>query len=505
MDKAVERIKKAISKGEKIMIYGDYDVDGISAVALLKRVLLDLGGHVVSYIPHRIKEGYGLNKDAAKTADRLNVSLLITVDCGISGRQEVEYLSSLGITTIITDHHKVSEQSFPAKAYAVINPLQNDCRYPFKYLSGVGLAYKLAEALTAGSGYDTKQHLDLVALGTIQDMVLQLGENRIFTKYGLARINNGNKKGIQALIEVSGLSGRVISVKEVGYMLGPRINAAGRVGTAETALRLLMTDSKSEATELALALNAENKNRQRIGSSLLREAVNKVENEVNFKDEKVIVLDGDDWHPGVIGIVASRIAEKFNRPAIMISFDGENEGKGSGRSIKNFHLFEALTECRNLLMDFGGHAAACGLKIARKDLGEFRSRLNEVARESLDVKDFIPTLTVDMEVPLRLLKHELISEFEKLSPYGPGNPRPILSSRMLKLKGKPRRIRRDGIKMWVTDGNITCEAIGFGMSEMLDDILESATIDAAYTPSINRWRGVDTLQLELIDVKANLI
>jgi single-stranded-DNA-specific exonuclease len=504
MDKAVRRIKKALSRGEKIMVYGDYDVDGISAVALLKRVLQDMGGQIVSYIPNRIEEGYGLNKDAAKTAHRQKISLLITVDCGISGREEVEYLKSLGIDAIITDHHRISGQSFPSKAHAVINPLQKDCPYPFKYLSGVAVAYKLAEALTSGTPYDIEQHLDLVALGTVQDMVPQLGENRILTKYGLKEINDGDKVGIRALMEAAGLKGRKISAREIGYMLGPRINAAGRVSSAKIALRLLMTDSKEEAMELALALNKENRNRQRIERSILNEAINRVENEVNFKDEKVIVLDGDDWHPGVIGIVASRIAEKFNRPTIMISFD-KDEGKGSGRSIKNFHLFEALTECRNFLTDFGGHAAACGLKISRRNLDCFKSRFNSVASGLLEAQDFMPTVTIDMEIPLRLLQKKLISEFESLSPYGPGNPRPILSSRSLKIKSRPRQIRREGIKMWVTDDNIICEAIGFGMKDSLPDILESSTVDLAYTPSVNRWKGVDTLQLGLVDVKANLI
>jgi single-stranded-DNA-specific exonuclease len=504
MDKAVRRIKKAISYGEKIMIYGDYDVDGISAVALLKRVFEDMGGYIVTYIPNRIEEGYGLNKGAVKTAHRQNVSLLITVDCGISGKEEVDYLSSAGVSTIVTDHHKIFPQSFPSKAYAVINPLQEDCQYPFKHLSGVAIAYKLAEALTFGLGYDIKQHLDLVALGTVQDMVPQLGENRILTKYGLREINECKKEGIRALIEVSGLKGKTISARESGYMLGPRINAAGRVSSAKIALRLLTTDDEAEAKELAEILEKENRDRQKIESAILNEAVGRVENEINFKDEKVIVLDSNSWHPGVIGIVASRIAERFNRPTIMISFD-KNEGKGSGRSIKNFHLFEALAECRDFLSDFGGHAAACGLKILRKDLDAFKSKLNGVASELLDAEDFVPTLTVDMEIPLRLLKHNLVSEFENLAPYGPGNPRPILSSKSLKLKSRPVHIGRGGIKMWVTDGSTTCETIGFGMSELVPDILESANVDLAYTPSINRWRGVDTLQLELVDVKANLI
>jgi len=505
MDRAAARIKRAVSKGEKIMIYGDYDADGISAVALLKRVIGDLGGNPAVYIPNRIEEGYGLNKEAVKTAHRRKISLLITVDCGISAKDEIEYLHRLGITSIVTDHHKILDGAFPVSAYAVINPLQDGCAYPFKQLSGVAIAYKLAQVLTEGTGYEIRQHLDLVALGTVQDMVPQLDENRVLTKEGLAVINHSRKCGIRALISAAGLDKRKISVREIGYMLGPRINAAGRVGSAKKALRLLTTDDEDEAEELAKLLDEENRNRQRIENAILRSALQRVESRVNFKDERVIVLDGDGWHPGVIGIVASRIAERFNRPTIIISFDGKDEGKGSGRSIKNFHLFEALAECKDVLTAFGGHAAACGLKIERKSLGEFRSRLNGVAAECLDTRDFIPSVTVDMTVPLRAINPKLIDEFDRLAPFGPGNPRPVLASTSIALKSKPRRIRRDGIKMWVTDRNVICEAIGFGMGEIFDDILESASLDLAYTPSLNTWGGVDTIQLELVDVKTNLL
>jgi len=504
MKKAVERIKKAISKGEKVMIYGDYDADGISAAALLKRVLLDIGCNAISYIPHRVEEGYGLNKEAVKIAHNRDISLLITVDCGISGKKEVDYLNKLGITTIITDHHKVVEESFPDSAYAVINPIQKDCPYPFKYLSGVAVAYKLAEAVTDGCGYDIEKHLDLVALGTIQDMVPQLGENRILTRHGLDKINESKNKGIQALIDVAGLRGKTISGRQIGYVLGPRINAVGRVSSADLALRLLVTDDDKEATHLAAVLDAENKNRQKIENIILMEALTKVENEINFKDDKVIVLESDDWHPGVIGIVASRIAEKFCRPTVMISFN-RNEGKGSGRSIKNFHLFEALNECRDFLSGFGGHANACGIKISRKNLDDFRFKFNDVASKMLEAGDFMPRLNIDMQIPLKSLKQDVIEELEDMSPYGPGNPKPVLLSKGLKIKSRPTFMRREGVKMWVTDGNITCEAVGFGLSDMMDDIMESATIDIAYTPSVNRWKDVDTLQLEIVDLKANLI
>ncbi|MBU4376792.1 MAG: single-stranded-DNA-specific exonuclease RecJ [Candidatus Omnitrophica bacterium] len=504
MEKAVLRIKKAISKGEKVMVYGDYDVDGISAVAILKRVLRDIGCNVISYIPHRVEEGYGLNEEAVKMAHNREISLLITVDCGVSGKKEVEYLNKLGITTIITDHHKIVEEFFPYSAYAVINPLQKDCSYPFKYLSGVAVAYKLAQALTRDCGYNMEQHLDLVALGTIQDMVPQLGENRILTKYGLTRINESKKKGIHALIAIAGLKGKTISTRQIGYMLGPRINAVGRVSSADLALRLLVTEDEEEAGNLAGVLDSENRNRQKIESTILTEAVNRVENEINFKDDKVIVLESDDWHPGVIGIVASRIAERFSRPTVMISFN-KNEGKGSGRSVRNFHLFEALNECRDFLSGFGGHADACGLKIARKNLDEFRLKFNTVASKMLEKSDFMSHLAIDMEIPLNLLKENVVQEIESLAPYGPGNRRPVLLSRKLRLKSRPIFLRREGIKMWVTDSNTTCEAIGFRLGEATDEIMESSSLDIAYTPSLNIWKDAITLQLEIADLKVNLI
>lgn len=504
MEKAVLRIKKAVSKGEKVMIYGDYDVDGISAAAVLKRVLRDIGCNVVSHIPHRVEEGYGLNKEAVKMAHNRAISLLITVDCGVSGRKEAEYLNNLGITAIITDHHKIVEEFFPDSAYAVINPLQKECGYPFKYLSGVAVAYKLAQALTRDYGYDMEEHLDLVALGTVQDMVPQLGENRILTKYGLARINESKKKGIRALIDIAGLKGKTISTRQIGYMLGPRINAVGRVSSADMALRLLVTEDEEEACKLAGILDSENRNRQKIESSILTEAINRVENEINFKEDKAIVLESDDWHPGVIGIVASRIAERFCRPTVMISFN-KNEGKGSGRSVRNFHLFEALNECRGSLSGFGGHADACGLKIARKNLDEFRFKFNSVASKALEKGDFMPCLAIDMEIPLNLLRQSVVREIESLAPYGPGNRRPVLLSRKLRLKSRPAFLRREGIKMWVTDNSMTCEAIGFGFSETVNEITESSSVDIAYTPSLNRWKDTVTLQLEIADLKVNSI
>jgi len=270
VEKASLRIKAAIANGEKLMVYGDYDADGVTAASLLTLVLREMGGHIVTYIPDRIEEGYGLNHEAIHAAARQNVKVLVTVDCGVSDRKEIEHLSSLGITTIVTDHHKISPNDFPDKAYAVINPLQRDCGYPFRHLSGVGVAYKLAEVLTAGTSYDLMQHLDLVAIGTIQDIVPQTGENRILTKYGIREINRTAKVGLQALIKAGGLKGKEISSQQVAFILGPRINAAGRVGSCRMALNLFLSEDAPEADEIAKRLNDDNRNRQNIERRILK-------------------------------------------------------------------------------------------------------------------------------------------------------------------------------------------------------------------------------------------
>ena len=370
--KAVARIKTAIDKKENILLYGDYDVDGITSVTLLTIILRFLKAKVTSYIPNRLEEGYGLNADAVKLASRKKNSLMITVDCGISAHKEVALANQLGIDVIITDHHEIKSAVLP-EAYAIINPLQSDCNYPFKYLSGVGLAYKLAKVLLEGTSYRIEDHLDLVALGTVSDLSVQKGENRILTKWGIKRLNDTTNCGIKALIEASGLKGKDISCRHIGYTLGPRINAMGRIGSPEVALNLLLTDDAEKARQLAETLNKENRNRQKIDAKVFEEAMEKVEREVNFKEQRVIVLARAGWHAGVIGIVASRIIDRFYRPTIMISLEG-NRGKGSGRSIDNFNLFNAVNSCKEHLIDFGGHEGACGLVIEKKNIEKYTAR-----------------------------------------------------------------------------------------------------------------------------------
>ncbi|OGW75597.1 MAG: single-stranded-DNA-specific exonuclease RecJ [Omnitrophica bacterium RBG_13_46_9] len=501
MDKSVARIRRAIREKEHIFLYGDYDVDGITAVGLLSRVFAYLKANVTTYIPNRLEEGYGLNSEAVRLAHRKKVSLILTVDCGISAHKEIELANSLNIDVIVTDHHEIKEGSLP-KAYSIINPLREGCGYPFKHLTGVGLAYKLAQALLEGSPFALEEHLDLVALGTVSDLAVQKGENRILTKNGLKKLSSTKKAGIKALIEVSGLEGKDINCGHIGYILGPRINAMGRVGSPEVALRLLLTDDADEARRLAETLNRENRNRQKIESQVLGEAMEKIKREINFKDLRVIVLSSPNWHVGVIGIVASRITDKFYRPTIMIALEG-NIGRGSGRSIDGFHMFDTINSCRELLLDFGGHEGACGLSIEKGNIDRFRDKINKLAKEQIRDEDLCPTLNIDVEVSLSDLTERLVEELELLAPFGPENPRPIFSSSNVYLKNEPKRITRGGLKMWVTDNRITCEAITF-RAEGMSMPYKGSMVDLVYSPSINTWQGLSSLQLDLRDLKVIL-
>lgn len=498
MAKAVERVKRAIREGEKILVYGDYDVDGMTGVALLYSALKNSGGIVDSYIPNRIEEGYGLNIGAIKKADKSGATLIITVDCGISSLKEIEYAKTLKIDVIVTDHHEILQGRIPT-AYAVINPLQESCGYPFKHLAGVGLAYKLVKALYEDTPYFAEDYLDLVSLGTVSDIVPLMGENRILTKHGLDELNRRNRTGLNALIEVSGLSGKDISSGHIGYILGPRINAMGRVGSPQKALELLLTEDEAEAARLARMLDRENRNRQRIESRILDEAFSKVEREVNFKHHRVIVLASEDWHPGVIGIVASRLVDRYYRPTILISLDGKF-GKGSGRSIEKFHLFEYLLRCKDSLIGFGGHESACGITIEKNRIDEFRDLINREASKEIEEDAFSPKIDIDMDVPLNRLNQDMINEIETLAPFGEENPRPVLASCGLVVKDAPRQIGKSGFKMWVTDDKITCEAVSFGRNNLVMPKLGSG-VDLAYTPSINNWQGLESIQLELHDIR----
>ncbi len=504
MHEAVQRIKKAIENKEKIFIHGDYDVDGVTAVSILTFTLRRLGVEPYYYIPDRLTEGYGLSEGGIKEAIKINARLILTVDCGISSNEEVKTLNAHNINVIITDHHEVPKVL--PQAYSIINPLQEACAYPDKNLSGVGIAFKLCEALCSEfNSKDFWKHLDLVSLGTISDVAPLIGENRILVKEGLKLLNNdASNKGIKALIEASGLKKRKeFGSFDLGFILGPRINAVGRLGSANIAVELLLTDDASKAEILAKRLNEANRERQKIEGSTLKEAISKVDRDINFKDHKVIVLDQEGWHPGVIGIVASRISDRFYRPTILISTK-DGVGRGSGRSIENFDLFEALMGCANVLKEFGGHKYACGLTILEKNLTQFKKTINEIANCVLTPEDLIPSVDIDAEIDLDSLDHGVVEDLARLEPFGERNPEPVFCSRNLTLAQPARILKSEHIKFQVRGGNKNFEAIGFGLVKNSDAeviLRRYSKFDLVYTVSFNSWQGVDRIQLKIKDIK----
>src|SRR3989338_2206791 len=443
MDRAVRRIKQAREHKEPVLIFGDYDVDGVTSSVILRRALEKIGIKVINYIPHRLQEGYGLNHNILDLAKEKKVKLLIAVDCGITAFGPVEALNRIGIDVIILDHHEPPDTKLP-EAYAIVNPKRKDCLYPFDGLVSAGLAFKLSHAVL---GKVFPEDLDLVAIGTIADVAELNGENRIFAKEGLKRIATTKNLGLLALMDVARIKGKKLKPSSVGFILGPRLNAAGRLDSADASLQLLLCEDTHEAYKIARTLEEHNQNRQKTQKGIVEEALSIVEREVNFKDQRIIVLSKEGWHRGVVGIVASRITEMYYRPTIVISLE-EDTGVGSARSIDGFHIFEALTNSSRFLENFGGHKHAAGLTIKRENIEAFRESINEFARTALSADDLIPVLEIDCEVPLSHLSNNLIKLIELLEPYGEGNPVPLFCTRRLKVKTPPVILGKDTIKFW---------------------------------------------------------
>ncbi|MBI3599760.1 MAG: single-stranded-DNA-specific exonuclease RecJ [Nitrospinae bacterium] len=510
MDKAVNRIIHAINTKEKIFIYGDYDVDGITATSLLILFLREMAVEASYYIPKRTEEGYGLNLNAVKKIKEQGGSLIITVDCGITAIEETKAANEMGIDMIITDHHQLSDKKPPA--FAIIHPGQEDCRYPFKSLTGVGIVFKLIKSLRRtfkdmGVSQDRlpnlKKHLDLVSLGTIADIAPLLGENHIIAKYGLREITRTEKAGLKALKAVTGINEREVTVTDVGFLLCPRINAAGRLGDADSAVRLLTTRDVNEALEIARYLNSENKKRQVIQDDILKEVRKQISEQCSVEKDRAIVLSSPNWHQGVIGIVASKVVEEYYKPTILISVDGEY-GKGSARGIPSFHLYEGLRRCGDLLVDFGGHKYAAGLTIKKDMIDEFRDYFQKVTAEVLKDEDCIPQIDIDMTVELSDMDYMLIEEIERIGPFGTSNPPPLFCSKGVKVIGEPVSIGKNNahLKMDVEDGAEVMEVIGFNVSHLLKEIDDGGIYDIAYTPMINNWGNNRKLQLKLKDIRA---
>ncbi len=516
MEKAVARIRAAIAGREKIVVYGDYDVDGVTAASLLFLVLRQLGAQADSYIPDRMTEGYGLNAAALGELKASGSGLVITVDCGISALREAEAARSLGLDLIVTDHHEISglngssSLSLP-DAYAVLHPalllrgVPAETRAQVSGLTGVGVAFKLAQALLDAEAGDERlmSYLDLVTLGTVADVGSITGENRVLVKHGLNALSDeggAQRPGIAALKEVAGLNGKKIGVGTVGFSLAPRINASGRLERADMAFRLMTTDSREEAGKLASALDAVNRERQDVEEAISDEAKRLCRKE-DLAGTGAFVLSSNDWHPGVIGIVASRIVEEFYRPAALICVK-DGVGKGSARSIPGFDLYHGLTKCSDLLLGFGGHKYAAGFTISEEQIPRFRERLSAQVIECMGSGGFVRTLLVDGSVAFDDLTVDLMGELEKMAPFGQGNPEPRLGCRGLEVVSS-RIVGNNHLKLRLKNAKgASLDAIAFKRGNLLGkQVRDGARLAAVFTPRLNAWNGKTSVELEIRDIK----
>ena len=503
MDLAVTRVLRAVDDREQILVYGDYDVDGITSTSLLTATLTALGAKVTYFIPDRIRDGYGLSERGVDVARKRRVKLIITADCGITATNEVKLAKAAGIEVLVTDHHEPLGEL--PEAVAVLNPKRKDCPYPFKDLAGVGVVFKLVQGLAARRPEALPPsfvlgHLDFVALGTIADVVPLLGENRIFAKIGLEQLCTSEKPGIIALKEVAGLKTRRVESGHVAYILAPRINAAGRLGNAESGVRLLLSNEPSAAAIIAESLEEDNTNRKKIDESTLEDALSQLK---RYGPElpPAIVLWSDRWHPGVLGIVASRLIERFHRPTILIACDGD-EGKGSGRSVPGFDVHHALQECSDLLIGFGGHSYAAGLTILTENLEAFQERLCAVVRDRIRPDDYIPKLAIDGPIQLDDLNEALVEFLDRLSPFGIGNAEPLFIADDVRLASPPMVVSRNHLKMSIRQNGREMDCIGFGMGHMAGPLsTEAGRISVAFVPTINVWQNRSRLQLKLRDIQ----
>jgi single-stranded-DNA-specific exonuclease len=501
MDAAVGRIRHAIEHNEPIAIYGDYDVDGVTSTALLVQALEGLGGNVSGYIPNRFDEGYGLNPEALDTLKAEGVKLVITVDCGIRSPDEARHAQTIGLDLIISDHHHPDGENLPP-ALAVINPKQHGDPYPDKELAGVGIAYKIAEALISTQETPTLQLndlLDLVALGTVADLAPLVGENRVLVRRGIRQIHQTKRQGLFSLAGVANTKIDKINSGNIGFMLGPRLNASGRLESALASFELLTTSDFMRAGQLAQQLDVQNKQRQAITKSMQTQAEEMAMSE--DPEAFLIFAAHEDFNAGVVGLTASRLTDMYYRPAV-VAAKGAEETRGSCRSIPEFHITDALDRCKDLLVRHGGHAAAAGFTVRNENLSEFVTRLKEIAREQLDGQDLRHTLTADMEVPLEEMNFEVLDHLAYLEPTGYGNPGAVFVARDVKVKSS-RTVGAEGrhLKLTLEDSRgVAYDSIGFRMGHLKETL--PPQVDVMFTLEANEWNGRTNLQLNLKDVKA---
>jgi len=530
MDKAVERLRRAIATQEKILIYGDYDVDGTMAVVVLLTALRGQGACVDIHIPHRLTDGYGMRPDVIERAAAEGTRLVVSVDTGVRAHEAITRARDLGVDCIVTDHHLPEDHLPPA--YAILNPHRSDCAYPNKNLCGVGVAFKLAQALlgisgagdtpstavttgaegvaaAAGAGIAAgrstrllESYLKIVALGTIADVVPLTGENRVIAYFGLDGLRRAAAPGLRALIEVCGIGrGEVVTAGHVGFQLAPRLNAAGRMESARDVIDLLTSRDATLAAGIAARLDRLNQERQQVEEAITDCAVERLEAQPEYARRYSLVCAGDGWHRGVIGIVAQRLAERYYRPALVIGIEN-GEGVGSGRSISGFHLLRALESAADLFTRFGGHAQAAGFTLESRRIQELEARFEAFARTALKPEDLEPALRIDTEISLTELDGPVYEQLQALGPHGMGNPAPVFCARGLRIAAPPRVLKEKHLKLRVAQGSRAFDALAWNWAVRAAEVPQGQQVDAAFTVSENTFQGITTVNLELKDMRA---
>ena len=500
MEKAVDRIINAINNQEKIIIYGDYDVDGITSITVLKSFLENIGISVDSYIPNRLQEGYGLNKPAIDEIVKNKYDLMITVDCGISGIDEIEYANSLGLETIVTDHHEVGDKL--PDAIAVVDAKRKDNQYPCRDLAGVGVVFKLIQALGIKLGLEEKEYLkylDIVCVGTISDIVPLVGENRVIAKLGLMLVQQTKNMGLKSLLISSGYKN--IDSTAISFGVAPRINACGRMGHADEALKLFLSKDIYEVNELTKKLNYYNTLRQEKEKAIYEDAIKQIERD-KLNEKNTIIIAGENWHHGVIGIVSSKITDLYFKPSILLCYE-DDIAKGSGRSIPGFDLHDALMKCQDTIEKFGGHSMAIGITIKRDKFEDFKNEFEKVAKDA-KIDEIIPIINIDAKINLNEINKEIVESLKQLEPFGEGNKTPIFVLKNLKIDSIRSLSEGKHIKMTLKDGNTIINAIGFNLGYLANEYKIGEKIDVVGTLEINSFNGVDNLQINLKDVSKSI-
>ena len=499
MEKAVDRILKAIQTQEKTIIYGDYDVDGITSITVLKKFLEERNLQVGEYIPNRLNEGYGLNKEAVKKIAEQGYKLIITVDCGISCIEEIKYATELGLEVIVTDHHEPAEEL--PKCLAVVDAKRKDNQYPFNQLAGVGVVFKLIQAISIKLNLDNKEYLkylDIVCVGTISDIVPLVDENRVITKLGLKLVPISKNIGLRTLLASTGY--KEVNSTTISFGIAPRINACGRMGEEKEALRLFLTNDLHEAKEITERLNNYNLERQETEKRIFKQALEQIEN--GEKDKSCIVLGQEGWHHGIIGIVASKVTDIYFKPSILICFEGE-EGKGSGRSIPGFNLHDAVMNCDTYVEKFGGHSMAIGINVKRENFEKFKKEFEEYTQNS-HISDIIPIIQIDKQVDIKKINIQEVNKLKLLEPYGEGNKMPVFLIKNLKILSIRSLSEGKHIKLKLGIDNHMIDAIGFNMGEVADKYLIGDKVDIVGSLEINQFGGNENIQVNLKDLRKTI-